>query len=62
VTTSKTIDLAQLDYISSAGIGVLVAAQQRLGLAGEKLTLVNANDRIRDVFRFSGLDKIFEMD
>ena len=62
VTVSHTVDMQGLDYISNAGLGILVATQQRLKQEGEKLTLINVNDRIRDVFRFSGLDTIFEME
>ena len=62
VTASHTVDLRELDYISSAGLGALVATQQRLKQEGQKLTLVNVNERIRDVFRFSGLDTIFELE
>jgi anti-sigma B factor antagonist len=62
LTASHTIDMQGLDYISSAGLGVLVATQQRLKQEGEKLTLINVNDRIREIFRCSRLDSIFEME
>lgn len=57
----KTLDFAQLDYISSAGLGVLLAAQKRLSQRGQALKLINVNHHIRDVFRFSGFDQIFEI-
>ncbi|HMC23528.1 MAG TPA: STAS domain-containing protein [Thermoanaerobaculia bacterium] len=57
----KTVDFAQLDYISSAGLGVLLAAQKRLSQRGQSLRLINVNSHIRDVFRFSGFDQIFEI-
>jgi len=57
----KTVDFSGLDYISSAGLGVLLAAQKRLSTKGQKLRLVNVNSHIRDVFRFSGFDQIFEI-
>ena len=57
----KTVDFAQLDYISSAGLGVLLAAQKRLSQRGQSLRLVNVNNHIRDVLRFSGFDQIFEI-
>jgi len=57
----KTLDFSGLDYISSAGLGVLLAAQKRLSSKGQKLRLVNVNSHIRDVFRFSGFDQIFEI-
>ncbi len=62
VTTSKTVDLTRLEYISSVGIRVLISTQQRLSQSGEKLNLVNAQDQIKDVFRYAGLDGIFEME
>lgn len=57
----RTVDFSQLEYISSAGLGVLLAAQKRLQDRGESLRLVNVNSHIRDVFRFSGFDQIFEI-
>ena len=57
----KTVDFSGLDYISSAGLGVLLAAQKRLSQRGHALRLVNVNNHIRDVFRFSGFDQIFEI-
>ena len=57
----KTVDFAQLDYISSAGLGVLLAAQKRLAQRGQSLRLVNVNSHIKDVFHFSGFDQIFDI-
>ena len=59
---TKVVDFARLDYISSAGLGVLLAAQKKLSEQGDGLKLVNMNGHIRDVFRFSGFDQIFEID
>ena len=57
----RVLDFAQLDYISSAGLGVLLAAQKRLSERGQSLKLINVNSHIRDVLHFSGFDQIFEM-
>ncbi len=62
VTTSKTIDLTRLEYISSVGIGLLASTQKRLNLSGNNLKLVNAQDQIKEVFRVVGLDGIFQME
>ncbi len=57
------LDLGGLEYISSMGLGALVKTEKRLRAGGGKgLRLVNAGRHIRDVFHFSGLDRIFEMD
>jgi anti-sigma B factor antagonist/stage II sporulation protein AA (anti-sigma F factor antagonist) len=56
---SAVVDFSELDYISSAGISVILAAYKRLNDAGFKFKLVNMSARIRNVFQYAGLDKIF---
>ena len=62
VTESRVLDLKELDYISSSGLGILVHVQQRLKKSGEALRIVNANPQVRDIFRFSGLAQLFEIE
>jgi len=59
VSTGMTVNFENLAYISSAGLGILLATQKRLSDKGEGLTLIRVNSHIRDVFRFSGFDQIF---
>ena len=61
LTEGTTINFARLDYISSAGLGILLAAQKKLSQSGQSLRLINVNSHIRDVFHFSGFDQIFEI-
>jgi anti-anti-sigma factor len=56
------VDFALLEYISSAGLGVLLKTQKRLMASGRKLKLVNVNNHIHDIFRYSGFDQIFEIE
>ena len=52
---SLTLDFEKLDYISSAGLRVLLAAEQALEEKGaEKVRVVNMNDTIRNVFEITG--------
>lgn len=53
------IDVGALEYISSAGLGVLLKTHKRLLAAGSGLSLVNVNPHIHDIFRYSGMDKLF---
>ena len=62
VTETRILDFAQLDYISSAGLGVLLATQKRLRNDGQELRLINVNPHIRDVLHFSGFDQIFRIE
>ncbi len=61
VDCSITFDLADLDYISSAGLGVLVATYKRLDQSGKTVKLKNLSGHIQTVFKFSGLDRIFQI-
>ncbi|MBI3004736.1 MAG: STAS domain-containing protein [Ignavibacteriales bacterium] len=62
VTKSAVVDFRELEYISSAGLGVLIAAQKRLKESGHSLTLTNMNNHIRDVFRYARFDLIFKVE
>jgi len=57
-----TIDMAGLDYISSMGLSVLVNTYKRLNESGHTVRLKNLNNHVRDVFKYTRLDQIFEMD
>ncbi len=61
VNVHTVVDFAQLDYISSAGLGILLMTQRRLKESGTGLKLINMNKHIRDVFQYAGFDKIFEI-
>jgi anti-sigma B factor antagonist len=55
------LDCSGLDYISSAGLGVLLKTQKRLMAVGGQLRLTRVNRHIRDIFQYSGFDKILEI-
>ena len=53
------VDMAALEYISSAGLGVLLKTHKRLMGNASELKLINVNSHINDIFRYSGFDKLF---
>ena len=57
-----TLDCSGLDYISSAGISVLLVTLKRLQDEGHSFRLVQVNDRVKNVFRYAGLDRIFSVE
>ena len=59
ITGNCVLDLANLEYISSAGLGVLLSTHKRLMSEGSGLELTNVNPHIGDIFRYSGFDKLF---
>lgn len=62
VTSSRSVNCKDLEYISSAGLGILLSNQKRLTALGYSLKLTNLNKHIREVFTFTGFDKIFIID
>jgi anti-anti-sigma factor len=57
-----TLDCSRLEYISSAGLGVLLKTQKRLMASAGKLRLAGVNRHLRDIFQYSGFDQIFEIE
>lgn len=53
------IDMSELEYVSSAGLGVLLSTHKRLMAGQSGLELVNVNPHIKDIFRYSGFDRLF---
>ncbi len=62
VTEQCVLDLGKLEYMSSAGLGVLLRTHKRLMGDGGGLKLVNVNSHINDIFMYSGFDKLFEIE
>jgi len=62
VRESATLDLTDLDYVSSAGLGVLVQTFKRLRDSGHEFRLTNLKPRIRSVFVYAGLDKVLRLE
>ncbi len=53
------IDLASLDYISSAGLRVLLVGAKRLQQSGGVIALCDLKPSIREIFEISGFLTIF---
>lgn len=55
-------DLGKLEYISSLGLGVLLKTQKRLRQTGGGLKLIGLSPHLREIFRYSGFDRVFEIE
>ncbi|MGC2411800.1 MAG: STAS domain-containing protein [Stellaceae bacterium] len=58
-TPHLAIDLSRLDYISSAGLRVLLVVAKKVQQANGKMVLFGLLPNVREVFAVSGFDKIF---
>ena len=57
-TTELVFDLEKLDYISSAGLRVLLQAQKRMNRQG-RMRLVNVGEAVMDTLEITGFVDIF---
>ena len=55
-------DCSELEYISSAGIGVILETYKRLHQSGHTLLIKNLSPRIRNVFGYAGLDRVLRIE
>ena len=58
---SLVFDLSALDYISSAGLRVLLSAQKRMNLQGE-MKITGASDIILEIFEVTGFTDILTLE
>ncbi|HWP82931.1 MAG TPA: STAS domain-containing protein [Bacteroidota bacterium] len=62
IDQSCVLNMKGLDYISSAGLGILLATQKRLMGSGHKIKIVNMSGHIRDIFHYTRFDTVFEIE
>jgi anti-anti-sigma factor len=55
------IDLSQVDYISSAGLRVVIKINHTQAGAGKKVILCGLKDYVREVFDMAGLSRILDI-
>lgn len=55
------VNLEQVDFVSSAGLRILLATAKRLGGAGGKLRICGLNETVAEVFEISGFSTILDV-
>jgi anti-anti-sigma factor len=56
------LDFADLVYISSAGLRIVLLAAKKMKSAGGKLVLCSLNPQIAEVFEISGFSRILDIE
>jgi len=54
------LEIAQVDYISSAGLRVLISAQKKMNKQG-KMEVRSANQDVIEIFEATGFDEILNI-
>ena len=59
--TLLVIDMLEVGYLDSSGIGVLVEVFRRMNASGGQFKLSGVGQRVRSVFEITRLDKFFKI-
>ena len=60
-TDNMILDFTNVDYISSAGMRVLLALHKKLNKKGGTLKVINVKDAIYDIFKLVGFHSMVEV-
>lgn len=54
------LDMADVDFLSSSGLRVLVTTRKDLNKSGGRITLAQLSERVQETLAIAGLDVLFE--
>ena len=56
------LNLENLDYIDSTGLGVMIGILKRLKIENKEVYIEKPKNNVRKIFNVTGLDKVFKME
>lgn len=56
------LNLEDLDYIDSTGLGVIIGILKRLRIENKEVYIEKPKNNVRKIFNITGLDKIFKLE
>lgn len=56
------INLTNLDYIDSTGLGVMIGVLKKLKISDKEIYIINPKSNVKKIFTITGLDKIFKVE
>lgn len=59
---SVVLDMAQLVYLSSAGLRVILSMQKKMNAKGGSMVVKNVNETIMEVFEITGFSDILTIE
>lgn len=59
--TDLVLDLAEVEYISSGGLRLLLIAEQEMENRNGEMTVINVNDHVRSILDMSGFLSILKV-
>ncbi len=59
--TELRLDMKNLEYVSSAGLRVLLAASKKMKAKNAVMTVYNVNEEVMEVFKITGFNEILSI-
>ena len=59
---SFTFDMSDLKSINSSGLGILISCLKNIKSSNGTLKIINANEKILNIFKLTKLDNVFEFE
>lgn len=59
--TELRLDMKKLEYVSSAGLRVLLAASKKMKAKNAVMTVYNVNEEVMEVFKITGFNEILSI-
>jgi len=59
--SSVVVDLKDVNYMDSSGIGALVAGQKKMRAHNGKFALINIHDDVLNILKLATLDRFFSI-
>lgn len=56
------INLTNLDYIDSTGLGVMIGVLKKLKISDKEIYILEPKSNVKKIFTITGLDKIFKVE
>lgn len=56
------IDMSMVSVINSSGLGVLISLLTKINAVKGSLKLLNLNDKLKEIFQITRLDRVFDID
>ncbi|WP_018924810.1 STAS domain-containing protein [Salsuginibacillus kocurii] len=60
--TEVVVDLANVEYIDSTGLGIFIGALKSAHSNGSELAITGVNERVHRLFSITGLDEVIDID
>lgn len=55
------IDLANISFVDSSGLGILVVVLKKVRASQKKMYVCSINDQVRMLFELTSMDRVFEV-